>query len=93
MYIVVRTWTNAASLADAMQARTQEVTDLLRRVPGFRAYYATRDGDTLTTVTVCDSREGTQESTKRAGEWAKQNITGTALVAPTITEGETFVQF
>jgi len=93
MYLVVRTWTNAGTLADAMQQRTQEVTELIRGVPGFRAYYATRNGDTVTTVTVCDSREGTQESTKRAGEWVKQNLTGAAFGAPTVTEGETFVQF
>jgi len=93
MYLVVRTWTNAGALADAMQQRTQEVTELIRGVPGFRAYYATRNGDTVTTVTVCDSREGTQESTKRAGEWVKQNLTGAAFGAPIVTEGETFVQF
>jgi hypothetical protein len=93
MYLVVRTWTNAGVLADAMQARTQEVIDLLSGVPGFQSYYATRDGDTLTTITICESREGTQESTRRAGEWAKQNMAGTTVGAPTIAEGQTFVHF
>lgn len=93
MYMVVRTWTNAAALADAMQQRQQEVTDIIRSVPGFVAYYATRDGDTVTSVTVCDSREGTQESTRRAGAWVKQNLGGAAITAPQVAEGETFVQF
>jgi hypothetical protein len=93
MYIVVRTWANAAALADAMQQKQQEVTDIISGVPGFVAYYATRAGDTLTSVTVCDSHAGTQESTRRAGEWVKQNLTGAAIGAPQITEGETFVQF
>ena len=93
MYIVVRTWANAGVLADAMLQRQQDVTDIISGVPGFVAYYATRVGDTLTTVTVCDSQAGTQESTRRAGEWVKQNVTGALIGAPQIAEGETFLQF
>lgn len=93
MYIVVRTWTNAGALADAMLERQQEVTDIISGVPGFVAYYATRAGDTLTSVTVCDSQDGTQESTRLAGEWVKKNVTGASIGAPQIAEGETFLQF
>jgi hypothetical protein len=93
MYIVVRTWTNASAVSDKIMERRQEVTDLLKAVPGFRAYYATRDGDTLTTVTVCESKAGTDESTRRAGEWVKANLAGAAVGAPSIAEGETFIQF
>ena len=46
----------------------------------------------IETVTVCDSQAGTQESTRRAGEWAKKNVTGASIGAPQVTEGETFVQ-
>ena len=93
MYMVVRTWAKAGALADAMLQRQQEVTDLISGVPGFVAYYATRAGDTLTTVTVCDSQAGTQESTRLAGEWVKTNVSGASVAAPNIAEGETFVQF
>ena len=93
MYVVVRNWTNAGALADAMEQRKQEVTDLISGVPGFVSYYAIRSGDALTTVTVCDNQEGTQESTRRAGEWVKQALPGTSVGAPQITEGETFFQF
>lgn len=93
MYIVVRTWANAGALVDAMQQKQQEVTDLIRGVPGFVAYYATRAGDTLTTVTVCESQEGTRESTRLAGEWVKKNVTGASIGAPQVAEGETFMQF
>jgi hypothetical protein len=93
MYIVIRKWANAAVLADAMTERQQEVTDLIRGVPGFVAYYATRDGDAVTTVTVCNSSEGAQESTRRAREWVNQNLSDASVLAPDVTEGETFVQF
>lgn len=91
MYVVVRSWTNASALADAMQERQQEVEDLIGGVPGFVAYYATRAGDSVTTVTVCESQAGTQESTRRAGEWVKNNLADANLGAPHITEGETFL--
>jgi hypothetical protein len=93
LYIVVRTWQNAGALADAMQQKQQEVTELIRGVPGFVAYYATRSGNTLTSVTVCDSQAGTQESTRLAGDWVKQNVTGASVGAPQIAEGETFIAF
>jgi hypothetical protein len=93
MYVVVRTYANAGALADAMTQRQQEVTDLISGVPGFVAYYATRAGDAVTTVTVCDSQAGTQESTRRAREWVQQNLSGASIGAPQVAEGETFLQF
>src|SRR5688572_16538084 len=93
MYVVVRRWRNAATLADAMTSRSQEVEELLRGVPGFVAYYAVRHGAELTTITVCDTQAGTQESTRRAGEWVKQNVSASPPAAPEVIEGETFLQF
>ncbi len=93
MYIVVRSWSNAAALADAMVARQQEVTDLIKGVPGFVAYYATRSGDSVTSVTVCQSQEGTSESSRLAREWVGKNLGGASISAPQIAEGETFIQF
>ena len=92
MYIVVRTWANAGALADAIQEKEQEVTDLLSGVPGFAAYYASRAGDTLTTVTVCETQAGTPESTRLAADWVRRNLTGASIGAPQISEGEVFLQ-
>ena len=90
MYIVIRSWQNAQELAEEMTRRQQDVVDLIGGVPGFIAYYATRSGDAVTTVTVCEDKAGTEESTKRAGDWVKENLKG-SLGAPQITQGETFV--
>jgi len=95
MYIVVRRYTGASALVDAMVQREQEVRELIRTVPGFRAYYAARTGggDTVATVTVCDDKAGTDESTRRAGEWVRANVSGASLAAPEVTEGETYITF
>ena len=94
MYMVVRRYTGADALADAMVQREQEVRDLISTVPGFRAYYAARNGGAVTTVTVCDNKEGTDESNRRAAEWVRTNMTGASSPsAPEITEGETYINF
>jgi hypothetical protein len=92
MHIVIRRWTNAAALAETMLQQEHQVKELLRGVPGFVAYYATREGDGVTTVTVCHDREGTQESTRRAGEFVRQHLAGATIAAPEVTEGETFFE-
>jgi hypothetical protein len=93
MHVVVRKYANAAALADAMTQRQQEVSDIIGAIPGFVAYYATRDGSAVTSVSVFQTRAGTQESTRRAGEWVKQNLAGAAIGAPEVTEGESFIRF
>ena len=93
MHVVIRRWSNGGALADAMIERRQDVETLLRAVPGFVAYYAVRDGDTVSSVTVCNDQAGTHESTRRAGEWVRQNLTGTSMAPPEVSEGETFIQF
>src|SRR3954452_6622374 len=95
MYIVVRRYTGASALADVMVQRQQEVRDLISTVPGFRAYYAARTGGGggVATVTICDDKAGTDESTRRAGEWVRANVTGAAIAAPEVTEGETYINF
>ena len=93
MHAVVRRYRGASALNDLMAQRSQEIEQLLQGVPGFVAYYAIRDGDELATVTVCEDQAGTQESSRRAAEWVRQNFTGGSIGAPEITEGEAFLQF
>ena len=95
MYVVVRRYSGASALVDAMVRKEQEVRELISTVPGFRAYYAARTGggDAVATVTVCDDKSGTDESTRRAGEWVRANVAGAAIGAPEVTEGETYINF
>jgi hypothetical protein len=76
-----------------MQRRSADVEELLRGVHGFQAYYAVRAGDALTTVTVCQDQAGTEESTRRAADWVKRNVTGATIGAPQVAQGEVFIGF
>ena len=92
MHAVVRRYSGASTLNDLLAQRSQEVDQIMKGVPGFVAYYAIRDGDRLATVTVCEDQAGTQETSRRAAEWVRQNVTDGSVGAPEITEGEAFIQ-
>jgi hypothetical protein len=94
MYVVVRTYSGqgASELFDLLGQREDDVKELISGVPGFVSYAAVRDGDGGVTVTVCDDKEGTDESSRRAAEWVKENVSGTAD-PPAITEGDAVLQF
>jgi hypothetical protein len=94
MYAVVRTYSGqgASELFDLLGQREADVKALIGGVPGFVNYSAVRDGDGGVTVTVCEDKAGTDESSRRAAAWVKENVSGTAN-PPVITEGATTLQF
>jgi hypothetical protein len=94
MYAVVRTYSGqgATELFDLLGQREQDVKALISGVSGFVNYVAVRAGDGGVTVTVCEDKAGTDESSKRAAEWVKENVGATAA-PPAITEGDTVLQF
>jgi hypothetical protein len=94
MHIVVRSYSGqgASELFDALDESEQDVKDLIGGVPGFVSYAAFRTSDGGMTVTACRNKAGTEESSKRAAEWTKENIGG-MVDPPTITEGDTVLQF
>jgi hypothetical protein len=92
MYATVRRYQNAGALGDAMTSRSDEVKGLITSVPGFVSYYASRDGDTITSVTVCNDKAGCDESTNRARAWVKENVTS-PLQPPEVSGGSVFLNF
>ena len=94
MYVVVRSYSGpgATELFDLIGQREDEVRDLISGVPGFIKYAAVRTGDGGVTVTMCDDKEGTDESSRRAADWVGENATA-SVSAPEISEGSTVVQF
>jgi hypothetical protein len=87
MYAVVRRYENASALGTALLAHQQEVFDLISAVPGFVTYYAIGEDGVLATVTVCQDKAGTDESTRLAAEWVRANLAGGVVAPPEVTEG------
>jgi hypothetical protein len=94
MYVVIRSYSGegASTLFDQIEQREDEVKELITGVPGFVSYAAFRAGDGGTTVTICEDKDGTDESSKRAADWVAENVDAT-INPPEITEGSTFLQF
>ena len=94
MFVVVRSYSGqgARELFDLLGQRQDDVKDLIGGVPGFVSYAAFRSGDGGMTVTVCQDKDGTDESSRRAAEWVKENVS-TSVSPPSITEGETVLHF
>lgn len=94
MWAVVRTYSGqgASELFDLLAERHEEVQALIGGVPGFISYAAVRSGDGGVTVTLCEEKAGTDESSRRAAGWVAENLSPTAA-PPVITEGSTVLQF
>jgi hypothetical protein len=94
MQVLIRSYSGqgASELFDALAEREEDVKDLISTVPGFISYEAFRSNGGGQTVTVCQDKAGTDESTRRAAEWVKENMSVT-VDPPTVTEGSTVLHF
>jgi hypothetical protein len=94
MHVVVRSYSGqgASDLFDAMEQRQEDVRELISGVPGFISYAAFRTDAGVKTVTVCDDKAGTDESSSRAAAWIGDNVDA-SVDPPEIAEGDTFIQF
>ena len=94
MHVVIRSYSGqgASELFDLLGQREEDVKELIGGVPGFVTYAAVRTDGGGATVTVCQDKTGTDESSRRAAGWVKENVS-TTVDAPAITEGSTVLQF
>ena len=94
MYVAIRSYSRqgAPELFDALAKREKDVQALISTVPGFISYEAFRNDAGGQTVTVCQDKVGTDESSRRAAEWVKENI-GVTVDPPTVTGGSTILHF
>ena len=95
MYATVRSYSGhgASELFDVLGQREEDVKSLISGVPGFISYAAFRSGDGGMTVTICQDKVGTDESSRRAAKWVKENVSTTGSPPVVITEGSTVLLF
>jgi hypothetical protein len=95
MYATVRSYSGqgASELFDVLERSEDEVKTLISSVPGFVSYVAFRSGDGGMTVTICEDKAGTEESSRRAAKWVKENVSTTGSPPVVTTEGSTVLLF
>jgi hypothetical protein len=91
MYTAVRTYTtsDAAELARRVQ---DEFLPLMRGLPGFVGYYVVDGGDgKVASITVCENKEGVDESNRRAATWVQERLAELITDGPDVVAGDTVV--
>jgi hypothetical protein len=94
MQVVITSYSGqgASDLFDALAEREDDVKSIISTVPGFISYSAFRNDGGGQTVTVCQDKAGTDESSWRAAEWVRENVSVT-VDPPTVSEGGTVLHF
>ena len=89
MYAVIRTFSGsgAKKMVDLLDERKKEVERLIRSVKGFVSYSLIRTADGGVSVTVCEDKAGTDESSQIARDWIAKNASDLGVSPPTVVEG------
>ncbi len=91
MYATIRRYTvqGGGQTEEMVRDIRENFVPLVSQVPGFVSYQVLDAGDRLVTVSVFESKEGADESTRRAAEYVKQSPAFQGgLSQPDITAGE-----
>lgn len=88
MYGAIRTY-RATDVEELSRRVRDEFVPIVRDVPGFIAYYVIDGGGgTVSSITICEDREGVEETTARASDWVGDRIASLIVSGPEITIGE-----
>jgi hypothetical protein len=89
MHAVVRNYTGpgAKKLVDLLEARTSDVSAIMKPIKGFVSYSFVRSEEGGMSITICNDKEGTDESSRAASNWVKQNASDTGVGLPKVSEG------
>jgi hypothetical protein len=89
MYATVRRYEGVTDPAEAGRRVNDGFVPLIRRVPGFVAYYWVDAGDgVMVSTSVFEDRAGAEESTRKAADFVRDNLAPLLPQPPQITAGE-----
>ena len=88
MFGSIRKYSGAPTLVDELVKRQDEIKSVLQPIPGFHSYYLLKTNDGAVSVTVCDDRNGAEESNRVASTWLKDKLPTFASRPPEIMTGE-----
>lgn len=90
MFTSVRCYRVKSDQMDELVKRTESgFVNIVSGAPGFVGYYLVDGGDgKLATVSVFETREGAEESTRLAADWVKDNLADLVEGPPDVTAGE-----
>ena len=89
MHGIVRSYSGpgAKELFNLLETRKEEVEGILRGVTGFVSYSLIHTEEGGISVTVCQDRDGTEESSQVARDWVQANAADLNISPPVVSEG------
>ena len=94
MFVAIRYYQTDAGSVDEVVRRVKEgFVPLIKDTPGFVSYFVLTPSEReneLVSVSVFESREGTEESNQKAEDWVGQNLSELVLL-PEFAAGEVVV--
>lgn len=89
MHISIRRYTQVRSISEVCRKISESFVPLLRRSPGFIAYYAIDAGDgVMATISIFSTEAMATKSNEKAASWLKENVADLQPVPAEITSGE-----
>jgi len=89
MYISIRRYDKVVSVSEVCRRIETSFVPLMRKFPGFIAYYAVDGGGgTMATVSVFSTEQMALESNETAAAWLQQNVADLQPVPATIVAGK-----
>ncbi|MFJ9942876.1 hypothetical protein [Streptomyces erythrochromogenes] len=89
MYAVIRRYEGVTDPAEAGRLVDEGFVPLLRRVPGFVAYYwVDAGGGVMVSTSVFEDRAGADESVRRAADFVRENLASLLPDPPQVTAGQ-----
>jgi hypothetical protein len=89
MHVSIRRYSQVRSVSEVCRKVADSFVPLLRRSPGFIAYYAIDGGGgTMATISIFSTEAMALESNEKAAGWLKENVADLQPVPPEITSGE-----
>lgn len=89
MFISVRRYDNVRSVGEVCRRIALSFVPLLKKSPGFIAYYAVDGGDgTMATVSVFSTEQMAVESNAIALSWMRENVSDLQPDLPAIVAGK-----
>jgi hypothetical protein len=89
MYISIRRYQNVRSTSEVCRKIAESFAPMLKRTPGFIAYYAVDGGGgTMATVSIFSIERMAHDSNEQAAKWLQANVSDLQPDPPEIISGK-----
>ncbi len=93
MHTVLRIYTGMPGVAPRFVAARADLEKVLKAIPGFAGYRLIATADGIATVTICETKEGCDQSVEAAAAWIKTHMPELAPKPPQVIVGESLISF